>query len=87
MQTDVLAEERRYFSEIRADLLKTSEGKFALVKGRALLGTFDTRQAAYEYGLGKLGNAPMLIAPVTTEEPIARFPALHLGLVHAHLQD
>ena len=84
---EVLGEERRYFESIRDDLLAKSEGKFALIKHRELLGLFDTGEKAYQVGLSRLGNVPMLIVQVLREEEIARFPALHTGLIHAGIQD
>jgi hypothetical protein len=87
MPENVLAEELAYFDEVRKDLLSNSEGKFVLIKGRQVLGVFDTGQAAYEHGLATFGNVPMLVAQILKEDMVARFPALHLGLIHASLQD
>jgi hypothetical protein len=87
MKADQLAEEQAYFEKIRKSLLAESEDKFVLIKGQQKLGVFDTGEAAYEFGLAKLGNVPMLIAQVQKEDVVARFPALQLGLIHAAIQD
>lgn len=81
-----LKEELAFYAEKKAELLKTYEGKYALIKGRALLGVFDSPSAAYEEGVKRVGNVPMLIVRVQKEEPRAWIPALQLGLIRAHLQ-
>ena len=86
MANQDLKEELAFYAERKADLLKTHEGKFALIKGRALLGVFDSRSAAYEEGVRRLGNVPMLIVRVQKEEPLAWIPALQLGLLRADIQ-
>lgn len=87
MPENSLAEELGYYREQKAELLKSHEGKFALIKGRNLLGVFDSQDAAYAAGLQRLGNVPMLILRIQREEPRVSNPALHLGLVHASLPD
>lgn len=82
-RSDILTVERQYFAEMKPELLKHSEGKFALIKGRELVGTFDTQEAAYEAGIHKFGNVPMLIEPILSNEIVAHFPALQLGLINA----
>lgn len=84
VQAAVLEEERRFYEAERSKLLASAEGKFALIKGSQLLGTFDTAGAAYEEGLRRLGNVPMLIVPILRQTPVEQIsPALHLGLIGA----
>ncbi len=87
MASEVLAEERKYFKEHKAELLERHPGKFALIKGQELLAVFDTPAAAYAEGLKRLGNVPMLVVRIQEEEPVAWFPALQLGLISAHIQE
>ena len=82
---DELNEEQSFYVEKKAELLKAHEGKYALIKGRALLGVFDSPSAAYEEGVKRLGNVPMLIVRVQKEEPRAWIPALQLGLTRVNL--
>lgn len=84
MGEEVFAEELRFFNENRAEWLKEHKGKFALVKGKMLLGFFDSADGAYSEGLKQLGNVPMLVIQVLPEQPVDQFPALQLGLVHAN---
>jgi hypothetical protein len=85
MPADDLTEEQSYYLEVRSELLKTSEGKFVLIKGRKLIGTYDTGENAYADGIAKLGNVAMLITQVKREEKRDQVPALTLGLIHARL--
>jgi hypothetical protein len=77
--------ELSFFEEKRAEWLTHYQGQFALIKGRALLGTYPTQNEAIEAGLTQLGNVPFLVKQVlATDEPIATSPSLVLGLMHAH---
>lgn len=82
MPTTVPAEleaEIRYFNEHRAELLQQASGKFALVKGDALLGIFDTETAAIRHGYETLGNVPFLVKQVTEADIPLNF-AVHFGV-------
>jgi hypothetical protein len=83
---EILKEEREFYEENRAAWLKDHASKFALVKGRQLVGFYESPDLAYQDGLTKLGNVPMLVIQVLPEQPVARFPALQLGLIGADLQ-
>ncbi len=82
---DPLSEEMQFYLESKAELLRTVEGKFALIKGRRLIGTYDAPDRAYAEGVATLGNVPMLIIQVQRDAPESRVPALTLGLIHADL--
>lgn len=57
-----------------------------LLKGRKLLGVFDSPDLAYAEGLRLVGKVPMLVVQVVSENPVARFPTLQLGLIRADLR-
>lgn len=80
----VLDQEQAYFEANRTRLLQEHEGKFALIKGEVLVGTFDTAETAYVEGLRRFGNTAFLIKQVLPDEPVAHLPALSLGLIRAH---
>lgn len=79
-----LETELAYFIKIKQELLKHYEGKFALIVGEQLVGTFDTQEAAYTDGVAKFGNVPMLIKRIERDERIESVPAMSFGLIHAH---
>jgi len=81
---DVLKAELAYFERIKPELLQHHLGKFALIKGEELLGTFTKRDEAYEEGVKRLGNAPMLIKQIVLQDPVEQVPALTHGLLNAH---
>lgn len=76
-----LEKELAYFTSILDELLKHHEGKFALVVGESLEGTFDTRDAAYNAGIDQFGNIPMLIKKIERDEPTESIPAMSFGLI------
>lgn len=86
MAKPVLVDEREYFKAHRAELLKAHAGKFALIRGRALVGIFDTPKPAYQAGIKEFGNVPMLIAQISPEDVVVSYPALQLGLIGAAVQ-
>jgi hypothetical protein len=83
MTSMALELELAYFEEHRQELLQHHEGKFALVKGRELVGTFTTFAEAFEAGVARFGNVPFLIKPVTAAESLAQAPALYTGVLSA----
>jgi hypothetical protein len=83
MSIEVLREELEFFEINRAKWLEEYRGKFALVKGKRLVGTFDTAENAYIEGIQQFGNVPFLIKQVVERDPVASFPALELGLIRA----
>ncbi len=81
----VLERELEFFRMHRGELVQHHSGKYALVIGETLLGTFDTAERAYEAGLKARGNVPMLIQQITAEDVPERIPALSLVFRHAGL--
>ena len=79
-----LQEERAFFDANRDKLLREHAGKFALIKGAELIGTFDTDETAYTEGVDKFGNSPFLVRKIEETDPTAQFPALTFGLLRAH---
>ena len=72
--------ELRYFDEQRLQLLKDAAGKFALVKGKALIGVFDSENAAIRYGYETLGNVPFLVKRITEADIPLNFTSFNLGV-------
>lgn len=78
-----LATELEYFEEIKDQLLKQHEGRYALIVGRNLVGVYDHARDAYEQGVRTYGNIPMLIREIQPFERPVHVPALQLGLLGA----
>ena len=77
--------ELAHFESIKAELLPHNEGKYALIVGRELIGTYDRQEDAYIAGIETRGNVPMLIKLISSTESTESIPAMTLGLLSASL--
>ncbi len=57
----------------KAWLLQKHEGKFALVKGDVVVGTFDTFEKANEAGLAQFGTDPFLVKQIGSGARYTRY--------------
>jgi len=80
-----LEKELATYARMKADLLKTHEGKFVLIHGEEFCGAYDTAENAYAEGVKRFGQEPFLVRKVLAQEEIYRNQALSLGLIHARL--
>jgi hypothetical protein len=81
----MLRAELRFYEEHRASLLVDNRGRFALIVGDALIGTFSSLDLAYSEGVTKFGNVPMLIRQILPVDPAYKVPAYTQGLMRADL--
>ncbi len=65
---EMLKKELETYEREREALLGTAEGKFVLIHGEEVLGTFDTQQDAIGQGYKQLGNVPFLVKQVVQVE-------------------
>lgn len=75
-----LDKELKYFESIRSELLESSKGQFALIKGKDLIGTFKSEAEAYRAGIEKYGNVPFLIKEIIPEDSIDFIPVLSIAI-------
>jgi hypothetical protein len=80
-----LEQELATYARMKADLLKTHEGKFALIHAEEFCGAFDTAENAYADGVRRFGQAPFLVKKISAQEEVYRNQALSLGLIHASI--
>ncbi len=78
-----LEKELSKFEEIKSDLLKNHEGKFALIYREDFIGAFDTPDNAYAEGVKRFGREPFLIKKISASEETYRNYSLMLGLMNA----
>src|SRR3970040_771120 len=71
--------EYEYYLSQKQELLASFEGKVVLIKGKEVIGIFDTDEAAYWEGRRRFGNVPFLIHHITQEEEVVWFPVLEIG--------
>ncbi len=75
-----LESELGFFNAHRSELLQEAEGKFALIKGNSLIGTFENETAAIRRGYEVLGNVPFLVKKITEVDIPLSFSSFNLGL-------
>jgi hypothetical protein len=80
----MLDEERQYYQENQAEWLKQYAGRIVLVKGRQLIGVFNTPDEAMAEGARRFGLTNFLVRRVDAAEEEIRIPALTLGLLRGH---
>jgi hypothetical protein len=73
------------YKELLPELLQSSEGKFAVIKGRDLIGVFDDMDEGYRAALDKYGVTNFLLRPVRAVEPTLDLTNLHLGLIRVRV--
>lgn len=85
MSVDILKEELAFFAEEKEELLRKYPGQFALIKDRALVGVFPTREQAYTRGVESFVTEPFLIKQIVEKETTEQVPLLAFGLHRARL--
>ncbi len=80
----MLEEERKYYGENRTEWLQRFGGRIVLVRGRELIGVFNTDDEAIAEGARRFGLTPFLVRIVELSEPEVMIPALTLGIPFAN---
>jgi len=78
--TNLLATELKTYAEKLETLLGTHEGKFVIIRGDQMLGTFDSQLDAIAGGYRQLGNVPFLVKQVVKIETPLNFVSNLLGV-------
>ena len=69
------------YNELLPELLATSEGKYAVIKGREFLGVFESSDAGYTAALEKYGITDFLLRPIRAKQPVLDLTNLHFGII------
>jgi hypothetical protein len=69
----VLSTELATFAGMKSELLANSRGKYALIRGQELAGTYDTEGDAISEGYRRFGNVPFLVKEIVEVEKAANF--------------
>lgn len=78
----MLEEERAYYDENLQEWLRLYPSRFVLVKGRTLIGSYDTNDALRE-GARLFGRESFLVRRVEANPPMVSIPALSMGILRA----
>jgi hypothetical protein len=79
----MLEKELAFFQQNKAAFLQHHANQFVVIHGTDLLGAYSTAELAYEAGLQKVGNVPILIKQVLAVENADSIPAYSFGLLSA----
>jgi hypothetical protein len=79
-----LDEELRTYAQQEEELKRTAPGKFVVIKGTEIVGTFDTLELALTEGTRRFGLEPYLVRRIGEQIEQVNVPALTLGLIGAH---
>ncbi|MGI8854824.1 MAG: hypothetical protein ACR2JW_03655 [Thermomicrobiales bacterium] len=76
----VLDTELCTYAEHRDELLREAEGKFVLIRGRAVAGIYATHMEAVDAGYYQFGNVPFLVKEIVAVEQPETFASSLIGL-------
>ena len=76
----ILAEETEFFEQNRDKLLEEHANQYLLIKGRELIGSFDTQTEAVDEGIRLFCAGPFLVRKAGEDAPVLSNPALSLGV-------
>ena len=79
-----LETERKFFAQNRDQWRAAHPGKFVLVKGDRLIGTFNRPEDAIAEGARLFGTESFLVRSVDQSEEELYIPALALGILNAN---
>ncbi|HEY7032170.1 MAG TPA: hypothetical protein VH482_12605 [Thermomicrobiales bacterium] len=77
----MLDEEIRFYEENLPDWLQRHEARVVLVKGRELIGFFDTEGDAIEEGARLFGFTSILVCRVLPTQPFVSVPVIAHGVL------
>jgi hypothetical protein len=66
--TGPLKKELRTYNAHKTELLRRARGKYVLIKGNRIIGTFDSELDAAHQGYERFGNVPFLVKQVVEVE-------------------
>jgi len=78
--TEVLSKELKTYQANLENLLGSHDGKFVLIHGEKILGTFDSQMDAITRGYRELGNVPFLVKQVLKVDVPLSFVSNLLGV-------
>jgi len=76
----VLQTELETYASRKSDLLAEARGKYVLIHGGEVVGTYDTEGDAISQGYRQFGNVPFLVKEVVEVEQPATFVSNLLAL-------
>lgn len=78
--------ELKTYEENKQNLLNSDRSKFVLIKGDAIIGTYDTYDDAIKVGIDKFSNKSFLVKQILEVEPTGNFTSNLIKIVSPCLQ-
>jgi hypothetical protein len=78
-RTTQLEDELRFFEQHRIELLTHAAGRYALIKGTELVGTFASETEAVGAGFRRFGNEAFLVKHIVEADLPLPFATFNLG--------
>lgn len=74
---EILSTELATFERRRTELIGAAQGRYALIKGEEVVGTYESESDAIAEGYRRFGNVPFLVKHlVSAERPLNFFSGL-----------
>ncbi|HIH50686.1 MAG: hypothetical protein ABSE71_03480 [Candidatus Micrarchaeaceae archaeon] len=64
----LLEEELKTYAEKKQELVRQSNGKYVLIKGKQVIGVYESENDAIKIGIEKFGNVPFLVKKIEEVE-------------------
>jgi hypothetical protein len=80
IESTQLSREVAYFDAHRDELLNEAAGKYALVKGDSLAGTYESEIDAIRAGYERFGNDAFLVKQIVPVDIPLNFTSFHIGV-------
>lgn len=77
---ETLERELKAYEAHRQELLGRADGKFVLIHGDEIMGTFDAKSDAIAVGYRQLGNTPFLVKQIVAVERPQNFVSSQLAV-------
>ena len=81
----LLEKELKTYAEHKSDLIKTSVGKYALIKDSKIINVFESQNDAIKAGIEAFGNNPFLVKKIEEVEQKQNFTSnlIKVGIKNA----
>ena len=79
VEKDLLNEELEAYEKNKPDLVGKNLGKFVLIKGKEIIGIYESEKDAINSGFEKFGNVPFLVKKIEEIEQKQNFTS---NLIH-----
>ena len=73
LMTDILREELETYQQNKKKLVDESNGKYVLIKGKSIIGVYESEKDALKEGITKFGNVPFLVKRIEEIEQVQHY--------------